>query len=48
MLTDKGDSEGDAKSREEQFDADFALMTGEMGKLIPALLEALGGEVKTI
>lgn len=48
VLTDKGDSEGDAKSREEQFDADFALMTGEMGKLIPALLEALGGEVKTI
>lgn len=48
VLTDKGDSEGDAKSREEQFDADFALFAGEMGKLIPALFEALGGEVKTI
>jgi len=48
VLTDKGNEEGDAKSREEQFDADFALMTGELGKLFPALLEALGGEIKTI
>lgn len=49
VLTDKGNEEGgDAKSREEQFDADFALMTGEIGQLIPALLEVLGGEVKTI
>lgn len=46
-LTDKG-GEGDSKTREEQFDADFVLMTGELRKLIPALLEALGGEVKTI
>ncbi|GAB2904304.1 recombination-associated protein RdgC [Uliginosibacterium flavum] len=46
-LTDSG-GESDAKSREEQFDADFALMTGELRKLIPALLDALGGEVKTI
>ncbi|MDP5239336.1 recombination-associated protein RdgC [Uliginosibacterium sp. 31-16] len=47
VLTDKG-GEGDVKTREEQFDADFALMTGELRKLIPALLDALGGEVKTI
>jgi len=46
-LTESG-GESDAKSREEQFDADFALMTGELRKLIPALLDALGGEVKTI
>jgi recombination associated protein RdgC len=47
VLTDKG-GEGDAKSREEQFDADFALMTAELRELFPALLKALGGEVKTI
>jgi recombination associated protein RdgC len=47
VLTESG-GESDAKSREEQFDADFALMTGELRKLIPALLDALGGEVKTI
>ncbi|MBS1209919.1 MAG: rdgC [Proteobacteria bacterium] len=47
VLTDKG-GEGDVKSREEQFDADFALMAGELRKLFPALLDALGGEVKTI
>lgn len=40
--------EDDAKTREEQFDADLALMAGELGKLFPALLDALGGEVKTI
>lgn len=29
---------------EDSFDADVALMTGELGLLLPALLEALGGE----
>lgn len=43
-----GKEEGDAKSREEQFDADFALMTGQLRQLIPALLVALGGEVRTV
>ena len=43
-----GKEEGDAKSREEQFDADFALMTGQLRQLIPALLAALGGEVRTV
>ncbi|KAF7599763.1 MAG: recombination-associated protein RdgC [Candidatus Dactylopiibacterium carminicum] len=40
--------EGDAKTREEQFDADFALMAGELRRLIPALMLALGGEVRTV
>ena len=30
-----------------QFDMDFALMTGELRRLLPALLEALGGEEPT-
>ncbi|MFA9440385.1 recombination-associated protein RdgC [Uliginosibacterium sp. sgz301328] len=38
----------DAISRDEQFDADFALMTGELQRVIPALIDALGGEEKTI
>jgi recombination associated protein RdgC len=38
----------DAASREEQFDADFALMTGELQRLIPALVDVLGGEEPTI
>jgi DNA recombination-dependent growth factor C len=29
-----------------QMEADFALMSGELSRLIPALLEVLGGEVK--
>lgn len=31
---------------EDQFDADVALSTGELRQLIPALIEALGGELK--
>ena len=31
---------------EDQFDADVALSTGELRQLIPALVEALGGELK--
>lgn len=33
-----------ADNMEEQFDADFALMTGELARLITDLIEALGGE----
>ncbi|MDR0702384.1 MAG: recombination-associated protein RdgC [Azoarcus sp.] len=36
-------SEDDAEAL---FDAEFALMTGELAHLVPALLEALGGEVQ--
>lgn len=46
-LTDNSEH-ADVTTREEQFDADFALMTGEFRRLIPALLDALGGEVETV
>ncbi|MCX8087589.1 MAG: recombination-associated protein RdgC [Rhodocyclaceae bacterium] len=36
----------DAVNAEEQFDADFALMAGELARLFDDLLLALGGEVK--
>jgi len=55
VLTEKGEmkrlqfldvvreqAEGDDAA--ELFDAQFALMTGELGRLIPAVIEALGGE----
>ncbi|HEX5125630.1 MAG TPA: recombination-associated protein RdgC [Rhodocyclaceae bacterium] len=37
-----------AINAEEQFDADIALMTGELRRLIPALMAALGGEEETV
>jgi recombination associated protein RdgC len=39
------DSASDAQDADEQFDIDFALMTGELSRLIPDLMAALGGEV---
>ena len=33
------------QSKEEGFDADAAIATGELGQLMPALVEALGGEM---
>lgn len=36
--------EHDAKNADEQFDSDFALMTGELAKLLDHLVESLGGE----
>lgn len=40
------EAERSATTSEEQFDADFALMSGELGRMIPDLLLALGGEAK--
>lgn len=37
----------DAATADEQFDADWALMTGELQQLLPDLLAALGGELQT-
>ena len=34
-----------AECQEEQFDADFALMTGEIQRMIPDLIRVLGGEM---
>ena len=37
--------EGTSKEKEDNFDADVAISTGELGQLIPELVEALGGEL---
>lgn len=41
----KEESEGQAETDEERFEIDFALMAGELAKLLEALVEALGGEM---
>ncbi|MBS0367878.1 MAG: recombination-associated protein RdgC [Proteobacteria bacterium] len=42
----KEEAERQADATDMQIEADFALMSGELSRLIPAVLEALGGEVK--
>ena len=41
----KEEASQSAETADEQFDADFALMTGELARMIPALVDALGGEM---
>jgi recombination associated protein RdgC len=42
------DSGGEAATPDEdRFDADVAIITGELGKLVPELIDALGGEMET-
>lgn len=43
---DKNREDAKAENADEQFDADFALMTGEYLKLLADLVKALGGEAK--
>lgn len=42
----KEEAEKSAEHADEQFDADFAIMTGELARAIQKLVAALGGEVK--
>ena len=42
--TVKPEAGADQDSQEEQLDADFALMTGQLGHFLPDLVDALGGE----
>src|SRR5690606_37435978 len=40
----KEGQDSSAQNEAEQFDSDFALMTGELSRLVAGLVEALGGE----
>lgn len=42
----KEEAEKSAERADEQFDADFALMTGELARLLPGIIAALGGKVE--
>ncbi len=42
----KGDAQQEAEDADEQFDVDFALMTGELLRMLSDLVHALGGEAE--
>jgi recombination associated protein RdgC len=42
----KEDADGTSKNDDERFDSDMMLMTGELNKLLTALIDALGGQLK--
>ena len=39
------DASDNAAPEEDRFDSDVAIVTGELGKLIPEMIDALGGEI---
>ena len=45
IVKEQAEQDGET-TMEEQFDADFALMTGELSKFVLEMINAIGGEVK--